>query len=925
MSERFRCTMASAIALMILVWAAPMAQAQAKVVFDLPAQPLADSLRAVGSETNTNLLFDPPLVAGKRAPALKAEMTVDEALTRLLEGTSIKHEFLNETTIVLAKSGEAGNKLTNKVASPSATGEGQGQDSPKEGKKSTSGEFRVAQVDQGTTGPQVVSDQNSEKKKKDDALTEIVVTGTHIRGEAPVGSSLTTYSREQIQQSGAATVDQFARVITENVSSVDTIANANSNANFGRFNDDTNKNVFGGAAFNIHGVGVASTLTLLNGQRLAPAGLSGAFADISQIPVSAIDRIEVLSDGASAIYGADAVAGVVNIITRKDFDGAETGVRYGQATSRGAQEITASQLVGRSWNSANVLFSYEYDKQNGLDAADRSWIPSQGGPDLIIPPSERNSFLLSGSWSFAPDTELSGTALYSDRTLAIASTLNIPLFAYFGTIRGSADAKQYGGNLTLAHKLSSEWQVSATASYSKVDQSFTSFGHVVASFGTLDDTIMQDARSDVAGLDIVANGTLMKLPAGAVRSAWGASIRRETFEQNQNQGGSLTAIPSLQRHAQSAFGELVIPIVGQPNAVPAMSRLEVSLAVRYDHYGDFGSTTNPKVGLMWDVVSGLSLRGSYGRSFRAPLLSELGMQPSYGTSPAPDPQSATGQTDVLTLGGGNPNLRPETARSLSAGFDAKPENLPGLLFSATYFHIDYSQRISIPPLVGGNILGDPALTSYVQRDPPLSLVESYFPPNPYFTGDFGGNGPSAVGAIFDSRFTNIASTKTSGVDTRLSYALTTAMGEVVPSVSVTRLIDNTFQPVAGEPSVSLLNDFAQPTKWKARGNLGWSRGPVSAGFSINYVGSYPNTLATPTEKVDSWTTGDLYVSYRTGSERDLWLLNNLTASLTVQNVTDEKPPFVNLQAVYLGNPIPFDTVNASPVGRLIALQVNKKW
>src|SRR5580698_1524928 len=101
------CTMkspiASAMALMVLVWVTSVAQAQSKAVFDLPAQPLADSLRAVGSQTNINLLFDPPLVAGKKAPALKAEVTADEALTRLLVGTGIKHEFLNETTIVLAK------------------------------------------------------------------------------------------------------------------------------------------------------------------------------------------------------------------------------------------------------------------------------------------------------------------------------------------------------------------------------------------------------------------------------------------------------------------------------------------------------------------------------------------------------------------------------------------------------------------------------------------------------------------------------------------------------------------------------------------------------------------------------------------------------------------------------------------------------
>jgi iron complex outermembrane receptor protein len=78
-----------------------MARAQAVSKFDLPAQPLADSLRAIASQTDTDLLFDPPLVAGRRAPALKADLTVEGALVRLLAGTGIRYEFLNEKTVVL--------------------------------------------------------------------------------------------------------------------------------------------------------------------------------------------------------------------------------------------------------------------------------------------------------------------------------------------------------------------------------------------------------------------------------------------------------------------------------------------------------------------------------------------------------------------------------------------------------------------------------------------------------------------------------------------------------------------------------------------------------------------------------------------------------------------------------------------------------
>src|ERR1700735_2526476 len=92
---------AAALLWIVLMCSMPIAQAQATTTFDLPTQSLADSLRAVGSQTNTNILFDPSLVAGHRALALKDNLTIDQALARLLAGTGIRHEFLNESTVVL--------------------------------------------------------------------------------------------------------------------------------------------------------------------------------------------------------------------------------------------------------------------------------------------------------------------------------------------------------------------------------------------------------------------------------------------------------------------------------------------------------------------------------------------------------------------------------------------------------------------------------------------------------------------------------------------------------------------------------------------------------------------------------------------------------------------------------------------------------
>ena len=128
-------------------------------------------------------------------------------------------------------------------------------------------------------------------------LSKIVVTGTHIADETPVGSSLSVHTRDEIERSGSATLDQFGRKMTENYSGTDSLSTLNTNGNLGVFEQGAASNVFGGAGFNLKGLGPGSTLTLMNGHRLAAGGLDGATVDISQIPLSAIDHIEVLDDG----------------------------------------------------------------------------------------------------------------------------------------------------------------------------------------------------------------------------------------------------------------------------------------------------------------------------------------------------------------------------------------------------------------------------------------------------------------------------------------------------------------------------------------------------------------------------------------------------------------------------------------------------
>jgi iron complex outermembrane receptor protein len=96
----------------------------------------------------------------------------------------------------------------------------------------------------------------------------------------------------------------------------------------------------------------------------------------------------------------------------------------------------------------------------------------------------------------------------------------------------------------------------------------------------------------------------------------------------------------------------------------------------------------------------------------------------------------------------------------------------------------------------------------------------------------------------------------------------------------------------------------------------------------NYVSSYQNTLFTPAEGIASWTTGDLFLSYATGSSVPQYVLRNMTFALSVLNFTNRDPPYVGIPVEYRfpGQPgVPFDPTNASPVGRLVSLQITRRW
>ena len=186
---------------------------------------------------------------------------------------------------------------------------------------------------------------------------EIVSTGTRIAGGAPA-SPVLQISRAEIDARGLSSVDDILRYIPQNQSTL----------NSGSVSTAASAGFTGGVStVNLRGLGEGSTLVLVNGKRIAASpSTNGTVTDISTIPFGAIERVEVLTDGASAIYGSDAVGGVINFIMKKDYAGAKSRLRYENSSSAG-HAYTADQTVGFGWGSGNILANVTYTKEEAAD------------------------------------------------------------------------------------------------------------------------------------------------------------------------------------------------------------------------------------------------------------------------------------------------------------------------------------------------------------------------------------------------------------------------------------------------------------------------------------------------------------------------------------------------------------------------------
>ncbi|MBT2749116.1 TonB-dependent receptor [Lysobacter sp. ISL-42] len=219
-----------------------------------------------------------------------------------------------------------------------------------------------------------VAQEPPQTKPQDKATTldRIEVTGSNIsRGDMETASPVQVVTRAEIDRTGKASIAEYLQTLTSD--GAGSIPKSFGNGFAG-----------GGAAISLRGLGAGSTLVLLNGRRMAPFGLADdgqkVFTDLSTIPMDAVERVEVLKDGASAIYGSDAIAGVVNIILRKEYTGSTVRMSYGVSGEGDGQQTKASITHGFGKlgdDGYNVFFNVEGSQTDEIqvaDRADRKWI-----------------------------------------------------------------------------------------------------------------------------------------------------------------------------------------------------------------------------------------------------------------------------------------------------------------------------------------------------------------------------------------------------------------------------------------------------------------------------------------------------------------------------------------------------------------------
>jgi iron complex outermembrane receptor protein len=867
--------------------AAPSAYAQTQArSFAIDSQPLSSALLELGRQAEISILAPTSLVGGKTSQAVRGELTVSAALDQLLQGSGLSYVFVQPGAVKIVAQEAALNPAT-------------------------------AAESQDNTVPD-----------------RVVVTGTNIRGVYPNSTPVEVYTREDIERTGAVTTEQFIGKMPQNLGTF---------SQYGPGAGNAGVNLDAVTAIDLRGLGAGTTLTLLNGRRIALSN-GGRSADVSLIPAGAIERVEVLTDGASAIYGSDAVGGVVNFILRDDFEGAETRLTYGGVSEGGLRQGSASQTFGARWSGGHGLAAYNYHSASALKTSDRSYAAG-AGPGNLTPVDARHNLFATFSQNVTGDIMVGGDfGIGRRKTKNSFSTVTSPAVTSHSFASYAGTTEQVFGALEVDYAGPAGLDATASISYSEVDTdgaaSITLF-NLVPPVTTANDFSSRNSQLDVLGK---VSGVLATLPAGDVRFSVGGGMLEEKYR-GISPTTNRQSIGTLGRRSYYGFAEVYAPLVAPAHDIPLVHSLSLNVAARYTEYADrsspaldrdFGDSLDPKIGLAWFPIEALNIRASYGSSFRAPSLTQLD---SGGGFHFLTPQTVAGSPAVIVgvSGYAVDDLGPETADTYTVGFDYRQPGSDGFRISATYYSIDYTDRIGVAPTGGLNPFVAPELVpDLIYRPPSVDFLREALTAAPLiFNGtSIDLSDPQVVAAglfarddvwIMDTRFRNLAVSRQDGIDVTVSETFPTSLGDLQVGANVTHILSYVQKGSISSPAVIAVDRPGQPADWRGRAYANLSAGSLTGTLSVNYVDSYANVLApSAQQRIDDWTTVDLSLQYAlmpqgAGS-------GGTRLSLSIQNLLDAEPPrLLRGAGSNINNPIGFDPANANPLGRFIVVGLSHTW
>lgn len=855
-----------------------------------------------------------------------------------------------------------------------------------------------------------------------DSIAQVRVLGTAYSGEidTPMGVNPLRITAADIRALGVATPYDALRTLPQNFGGGPT-----EDTHLGR---DAATNSAIGNGLNLRGLGSGATLVLVDGRPLAPSGTAGAFTDISNIPLAAIDHFDIFLDGGSVLYGGSAVGGIVNFVLRH-ADGVEFEGRMGGLTPGSMGEQRLSGFWGEHWDSGRVSLTYQYYERDPLWASARpqatsdlkpfggtnfdtaagnpgtvvsvssgqTWAipPGQKGTGLtpadfaagtqnlndrythttVLPWEDLQSIIASGRQELGESWNLFADALVDSRhvrAMQAAETSSVlvtttnpfytnpvphstdPLEVLYGfdkdlgplTLRNVVDSGQvtagahyagassWDGQLYVGYSFENQHQVqdntvnyAALASALADPNPLTAFNPFGDGSVTNPQTVAQiraqsqyRLRSNLQFANVTATGTLGYLPGGDLKLTLGTDYRIQHFDSSALASGPTPVTDTLGRRVLAVFEQLKIPLLGVRNALPGLAQLDLSGGLRYEHYSDVGQVVMPQFGFEASPLMGLTLRGTWGRLYRAPDLTDLSETANLSViTVLPDPKTPSGLSNVLVWTGNNASLRPETAKSWTLGGTYVPPFLPEASVALTYFKTVFSDLVGPAPDLSLSALSDPALTWLVSRNV-SEQTRAYICQHTTFLGTAAECLKMPVGALIDLRLHNLTTIKTRGIDLIGRYTLELKRSTLTFGLLGTYILEYAEAQSVNSPLINVVNTPHDPIDVRLRGSLTWSYGGLSLAGFLNFQDAYHDTDSQSARHVPSWTTADATLSYVLPES---WVapFAGLNVSLNALNVFNSYPPFLNNSAEQIG----YDEENGDLVGRAVSISVRKRW